>query len=77
MYHWGSINDGLRWDSQGYIDQDEMDWLIDHGEGMAAGGGFYVSEDKYDSKSFGDWPTVVVIPAGTLRYSNVWAGIVR
>jgi len=75
MYHWGPVVDGLRWDSQGFVDQEEIDFHIAHGEGMAAGGGFYISEDKYDSKYFGPWPTVVVIPAGTLRYSDVWAGI--
>jgi len=75
MYHWGPVVDGLRWDSQGFVDQDEIDFHIAHGEGMAAGGGFYISEDKYDSQGFGPWPTVVVIPAGTLRYSDVWAGI--
>ncbi|PRP89225.1 hypothetical protein PROFUN_02099 [Planoprotostelium fungivorum] len=76
MYHWGPILPSLRWDTQGFVDQEEIDYLIKNGNGMAAGGGYYISEDKYDSEYFGPWPTTVVIPAGTLRYSNVWAAMV-
>jgi len=75
LYHWGDLIDGLNWDAQGFIDQDQLKKNFDYTYG------FHLSPTKNETgllvlnlDQF-QWPTVVVVPAGTMIYSRVWAGI--
>ncbi|PRP87136.1 hypothetical protein PROFUN_01398 [Planoprotostelium fungivorum] len=54
FFHWGSITDGLRMVKQQTI--------------QMSGGGFYMSQDRYDTKSYGPFCTIAIVPVGTPIY---------
>lgn len=53
IYTWAPADDATRWDQQDFVDDGEIKWLVENGEGVA-GGGFYASFSPTDSQSFGE-----------------------
>jgi len=63
-FHWSDDASAERWEHLHGIDGSEFQYLRSRGNGQAAGGGFYVSEDPFNSAEFGSSQLGVAISPG-------------
>gem|GEM_PF-1356462 len=63
-FHWSDPASAERWKHLHGIDESEFRYLRSRGDGQAAGGGFYVSEDPFNSSDFGSAQVGVAIHPG-------------
>ncbi|MGI4991613.1 Fic family protein [Halobacteriovorax sp. GFR7] len=72
FFHWTTSENGLRWVSQGHINQGEVEFFnTPSSERQAHGAGFYLAESSTSSSHYGDFPVVVKISKGTPIYDSV------
>lgn len=71
FYHWTKKATGLRWITQGSLDQGEIDFLNrPSGDRQVFGPGVYLAESPTSSKQFGDFPVAFKIRKGTALFDN-------
>jgi len=68
FFHWGPVAQSMRYVDAGTISQDELNWFIRNPSGQLSAGGFYMSQDRYDSSSYGPYCVVAIVDAGTPIY---------
>ncbi len=71
FFHWTSVENGMRWCMQGFVDDDEVKFYNKPAnKKQSYGPGIYWSTSPSDSSQFGEFPVAFKVNTGTPIYSD-------